>query len=95
MPNMKVAEPVDHFYYYKEYPNGENAGVVKMIYTWRLCSGNDDYGYENSWCYEHLADAIEAAERWDGEGEPTGWHRHPHSGRRRPGGDPDKEYVNP
>lgn len=34
-------------------------------------------------------------ERWDGTGEPDGWMRHPVSGRRRPGGDPGKEYVNP
>jgi len=34
-------------------------------------------------------------EAWDGEGEPTGWMRHPASGRRRPGGDETKEYVNP
>jgi len=25
--------------------------------------------------------------------EPEGWFRHPHSGRRRPGGDASKEYV--
>jgi hypothetical protein len=32
-------------------------------------------------------------EAWDGDGEPDGWSRHPPTGRRRPGGDPDKEYV--
>jgi ferrous iron transport protein A len=26
--------------------------------------------------------------------EPEGWFRHFESGRRRPGGDPDKEYIN-
>ena len=25
--------------------------------------------------------------------EPTGWMRHPTTGRRRPGGDPAAEYV--
>jgi len=33
--------------------------------------------------------------RWDPtkEKEPKGWMREPKSGRRRPGGDPDQEYV--
>jgi hypothetical protein len=29
------------------------------------------------------------------EPEPADWMRHPKSGRRRPGGDPAKEYINP
>ncbi len=32
---------------------------------------------------------------WEGEGEPTGWFRHPRTGRRRPDGDPEREYVMP
>lgn len=31
---------------------------------------------------------------WNGEGEPEGWYRHRKTGRRRPGGDPEKEYIN-
>ena len=31
----------------------------------------------------------------DDESEPSGWHRHPATGRRRPDGDPTKEYVRP
>lgn len=30
---------------------------------------------------------------WSGEGEPVGWYRHRPSNRRRPNGDPSKEYV--
>lgn len=26
-------------------------------------------------------------------GEPNGWHRHPKTGRRRPGGGASKEYI--
>jgi hypothetical protein len=37
--------------------------------------------------------ALAALERWDGNGEPTGWTRHPATGRRRPDGDPDREHV--
>lgn len=32
---------------------------------------------------------------WDGSGEPSGWVRHQPSDRRRPDGDPSKEYVSP
>ena len=37
--------------------------------------------------------AVATLETWDGVGEPTGWMRHPTTGRRRPDGDPSKEYV--
>jgi hypothetical protein len=30
---------------------------------------------------------------WDGVGEPAGWFREPATGRRRPDGDPAREYV--
>jgi hypothetical protein len=39
--------------------------------------------------------AVAAMYMWDGEDEPKEWMRHPSSGRRRPDGDPSKEYVNP
>lgn len=32
-------------------------------------------------------------EKWNGDGEPQGWERHLGTGRRRPGGDVAKEYV--
>ena len=41
----------------------------------------------------HPEDAVAALKEWDGVGEPKGWMRHPASGRRRPGGDPEQEYV--
>jgi hypothetical protein len=51
--------------------------------------------YESHWCYETLEQAIDAAEKWDPltQKEPEGWFRHAMSGRRRPGGDPSKEYI--
>jgi hypothetical protein len=60
--------------------------------------------YVDRWCYRDLEAAAAAARGWDtaaawtgrpGGPEPTGWHRHPGTGRRRPGGDPTKEYVSP
>jgi hypothetical protein len=51
--------------------------------------------WDDTWNYERVTTAVSAAKRWDGTGEPTGWHRHPFSGRRRRGGDPDQEYMQP
>jgi hypothetical protein len=36
---------------------------------------------------------VTALIEWDGEGEPSGWFRNPQTGRRRPDGDPEKEYI--
>jgi len=40
---------------------------------------------------QHLGDAQRALAGWDGTGEPSGWHRHPSSGRRRNAA--GEEYV--
>jgi hypothetical protein len=58
----------------------------------------DDDGYDDRWCFDTFGLALHALAEWQArgfEGEPIGWHRHPDSGRRRPEGDPAKEYVNP
>ncbi len=47
---------------------------------------------DDTWDYETHEAGLKAM-GWDGKGEPTGWHRHPASGRRRPGGNPENEYV--
>jgi hypothetical protein len=63
----------------------------------RLTFGRDPEcgGYDDCWDYPYPDAAIEAMECWDGQGEPEGWIRHPASGRRRPNGEPDTEYVRP
>lgn len=55
----------------------------------------DDDGWSDAWEYEELGAAIVAFTTWDPTTapEPTGWYRNVASGRRRPGGDPAKEYV--
>lgn len=42
---------------------------------------------------DRTEDAWRAALAWDGAGEPEGWYRHLRTGRRRPGGDASKQYV--
>lgn len=72
-------------------------GIKPFLYTYAVIWGylNNDYVYEDRWCYHTAVEAAVAATVWDGTGEPQGWHRHPASGRRRTDGDPAREYVAP
>ncbi len=82
--------------YHRVLDDGRDLTVYPMIVgQGRLCIGPADSGYyDDAWCYPTAQLAIEAAHVWDGEGDaPMGWHRHINSGRRRPDGDPRKEYV--
>jgi hypothetical protein len=82
----------------RELDDGRELVVCPMLYTFRLCIGETGAGtYDDAWCYEKLEYALLAAACWDGEGDDPGfcWHRHIGSGRRRPGGDPDREYIQP
>lgn len=55
---------------------------------------DDQCGYITHWCYETPGQAVQAAEEWSAvDGEPEGWFRHSQTGRRRPNGDPEQEYV--
>lgn len=78
-------------------PDGRAVWVRAFMFTYAIILGRpDDVGtYDDRWCYGTRADAMVAAEAWlaGTEAEPSGWHRHPDTGRRRPGGDADAEYV--
>lgn len=67
----------------------------------RLCIGEpDDGAMLNAWCYQTdkrqsgLQKAVLGGAIWNGEGDdpPGGWYRNPQTGRRRPDGDPKKEF---
>lgn len=49
--------------------------------------------YSDAYQYQSREAALEALRTWDGTEEPPGWYRHYHTGRRRPDGDPAKEFV--
>lgn len=49
--------------------------------------------YSDVWQYQSRDAALAALQTWDGHGEPGGWYRHPATGRRRPDGDPAREFV--
>lgn len=69
-----------------------------LIFHWTITRGlfADPVGYFDRWCYANAAGALAALAAFpmhpqDGY-EPMGWHRHPASGRRRPDGDPAREF---
>ncbi len=77
-------------------PDGRAVWVRPLMFTYAIVVGKpDDNWYDDRWCYERALDAISAAVTWSSspDPEPTGWHRHPTTGRRRPDGDPEREYV--
>lgn len=67
-------------------PGGLGIYVQRMIYTTRICVGViGAISVDDVWCYHEYDDAMAEAMRWDPatEPEPSGWHRHPPSGRRQ------------
>jgi hypothetical protein len=66
----------------KHFDNGDTAAIMPLLYTTAIVAGINDCGYDDRWCYKTEKAAVDALNAWDGEGEPTGWHRHPPSGRR-------------
>lgn len=77
------------------YPEGVYAAVRPMLFHYDLIFGDtgNKFSFHESWSYKTRALAEKALTEWNGYGEPTGWHRHPPSGRRRPHGDPNQEYI--
>lgn len=75
---------------------GRWAALQQFMFTWAIIEGQfgDYHGYEDRWCYSTREKAKAAFEAWNGIGEPTGWHRHPDSGRRV-NLETGEEYVEP
>jgi hypothetical protein len=85
--------------YQRALGDGREVCVMPKIFTTAVTIGraDDAWGYTTHYCYETPIQAAIAAAEWDPatKPEPSGWFRHPQTGRRRPGGDPSKEYINP
>lgn len=78
--------------------DGQEIRVVPFIYTYAIVIQDPGaHWHKDRWCYERLEDALREMRTWDPKvtKEPNGWHRHPISGRRRPEGDPAREYICP
>lgn len=77
---------------------GRWAGIMRFMFTVAIVEGmmGDEVEIGRRWCYSTTDDAIAAMNRWmqsGFEGEPSGWHRSTHDGRRREHGEPATEYV--
>ena len=81
----------------KEIKDGMYVAIKPLLFHWTMIIGEigNDFGYFDRWCYASQTLAEKAFSEWNGEGEPTGWHRHPSTGRRRENGNPELEYYAP
>jgi hypothetical protein len=79
----------------KKLPDNRYAAIKPLLFHWTLITGQigDIIGYDDRWCYSDRRKAEAALHAWNGDGEPTGWHRHPATGRRRPQGDVRRQYI--
>lgn len=94
---MTVEEQTRDCVAHREMADGRLLCVYEMLFgNGRLCVGPVGVGwFDDLWCYDTVELALEQLRTWDGTGEPTGWKRHPRTGRRRPDGDAALEYVEP
>lgn len=78
--------------------DGTYVMIRPLLFHWMMIRGDfeDLIGYWDRWCYADAAGARKALDAFPespgSDYEPEGWHRHPPSGRRRPDGDPSREY---
>lgn len=81
--------------------NGQVVYVERLMFHWAMKTADigDQIGFDGRWCFEGSSPirVLNALVEWQErgfKGEPTGWRRHPKSGRRRnDDGDPATEYV--
>lgn len=59
----------------------------------RLTISADEMTWDAGWCYHDHDAAWRAVLGWNGQGDPEGWYRCLNTGRRRPDGTPESEYV--
>ena len=82
-------------------PDGREIWLYPLLFgKVQLCVAQPGRGWiDHAWQFDSAEAADVAVAHWvehfDELDEPTGWFRDPHTGRRRPNGDPDKEYIWP
>ena len=79
----------------KQIGDGFYAAIKPLLFHWTLLvrEVSDTMAYVDHWCYADQEKAENAIRAWGGPGEPTGWHRHPTTGRRPTDGDPHRESI--
>jgi len=65
--------------------------IARMMFDYRIIETDGTLVF-NNWCYEDEQSATAALEKMEDGHEPEGWFRHIETGRRRPNGNPEKEY---
>jgi hypothetical protein len=82
---------------FRDLGDGRGVWIYPMLYTFKIAIGPiGSLGYDDDWCYKDLESVVAAFALWEPstEPEPSGWVRHPSTGRRRfPDGDPATEEV--
>lgn len=53
-------------------PDGRCTGIMKMLFTYGLFVGLDEYGTSTRFCYDSRKEAEQALATWDGQGDPPG-----------------------
>jgi hypothetical protein len=85
-----------HYDYTRTLSDGRVIAVERLFGRQALLSLHAPWSHvQDGWVYASLETALAAATAWDGREAPSGWVRHPKSGRRRPGGDPARESILP
>jgi hypothetical protein len=67
----------------KKLADGRYIGTLRLLFHWTIHIDIDGIGYADRYCFATYELAKLAFDKWSGEGDPEGWHRHPKSGRRR------------
>jgi hypothetical protein len=85
----------------KDLEDGTYVMAKPLLFHWTLVYGDfdDTHSYLDRWCYADREGAMAALAEFpvqpDGDYEPSGWHRHPASGRRREDACPEAETFAP
>lgn len=85
-------------WFIREQADGYVVHVVPMLFTTAILvsARRGAATYVDRWCYASVEAALTAAQEWEAPypgSEPSGWNRHPITGRRRLDGDANREYI--
>jgi len=83
------------WFYRRDLGDGRTLWLQSMLAgNLRISTGpTGGMSFDQNWCFHDHDAAWRAAVGWNGHGDPEGWYKHINTGRRRPNGDPAKEYV--
>lgn len=72
-----IRSSVSYNYPYKTFEGGMGVWIFPMAYgNGRLAYGPVGQPFiDKAWCYKSVEAAFEAADKWDGEGDPEGWKK--------------------